>query len=376
MNADRAEKRSAQEGFGMQRKRQASPSAADLRDDYVVHTADLDRDAPEIIDFWVSQFPNWKTSKYRYFYIDNPDGRAVCWLVREKLGNKVVGTLAILQRMLSVDRASYPAAVSADIVVHRDHRRRGLSIVLFEAARDYLNTSDLIVVFGTPNPKSAPGAIRAGYEVCGTERRYVRILRSQSLLRRRVKAWWLARLLSIPVDWWMRRSIGGEVSVRYRSAITETLDAEVDELWESSRRHFRIVGRRTADWVNWRMAKCPYRDLRFFSVYEAASEQMIGYVTYQTKQEVAAVFDYLARDWETFRVLMDQFVQYHARQSTESIEIVPIDNSSMRTCLKKTGFTARSDGRPFILLFPDNSSHRDVLGDPENWFFTIADNDA
>jgi GNAT superfamily N-acetyltransferase len=101
--------------------------------EYKIEIADLERDEVEIIEFWLSHFPDWKVSKYQYFYVDNPDGQAICWLVRDTRNNQLVGTLAMLMRVLYIDSEPFQAAVAADIVVHRDHRRKGLSVGLFSA---------------------------------------------------------------------------------------------------------------------------------------------------------------------------------------------------------------------------------------------------
>ena len=376
MNADRTRKEKPLTGFDMQSNQQSSNFSERQRDNYSVHRADLERDAAEIRDFWIGQFPQWKVSKYKYFFLDNPDGRAECWLVRESAENRLVGTLAILRRNFYIDGTPHPAAIMADLVVHNEHRRKGLSVMLYSSVGDYLNNSDLIAVFGTPNTNSRRGALRAGYQIAGIERRYVCLLRSEPFLLRKIRIPILARLLALPIDLWLRRNLGGKPDRQYHTAITDQLDNRVDEVFASASNVFRIVGRRQTDWVNWRVSECPYRDLRIFSVFESESGPMIGYVAFQTDGKIAGIFDYLAKDIASLTIVFDQFVRHQAQQQIESIEVLPRDNPAIESCLKACAFTARSDGRSFILLFPNDSPHASLLLDAKNWFFTTADNDA
>ena len=186
----------------------------------------------------------------------------------------------------------------------------------------------------------------------------------------------LARLLALPIDLWLRRGLGDQRDGRYHTAITDQLDDRVDEVFASAGSAFRIVGRRQSDWVNWRMSECPYRDLRFFSVFESESGPMIGYAAFQTDGQTSMIFDYLATDIASLAVVFEQFVRYQALQQTESIEVLPIDNPAIESCLRACAFTARSNIRPFILLFPNDSPYAELLLDTKNWFFTTADNDA
>jgi GNAT superfamily N-acetyltransferase len=344
--------------------------------DYSLELADLQTDRQEVLDFWVGQFPKWKTTKYKYFYLDNPDGPAMLWLVREANGKRIVGTLALLRRELLIDGQPHPAAVSADIVVHREHRRRGLSIILFSAMRDYLNTSDLTVIFGTPNPKSKGGAERAGYKTCGLEKRYVRLLRSRPVIQSRLKVQALASLLAIPVDLWVRRGLPGRSMREIRSTVGQALDERIDQIMASAAEQFRMVGRRTGAWVNWRASECPYRDLHIFTAEESADRSLIGYVVFQIKDNVAYIFDCLAGDIDNLHRLLREFVVYADQQQCRSIEMIHVGNSQMEEVLQRLGFAFRSEGRPFVLLLPEDSAYREIMLNPENWFFTVADNDA
>ncbi|MBD3331981.1 GNAT family N-acetyltransferase [candidate division GN15 bacterium] len=344
--------------------------------DYSLELADLQTDRQEVLDFWVDQFPRWKTTKYKYFYLDNPDGPAMLWLVRETTDKRIVGTLALLRRELLIDRQPHPAAVSADIVVHREHRRRGLSIVLFGALRDYLNTSDLVVIFGTPNPKSKGGAEQAGYKTCGLEKRYVRLLRSRPVIQSRLKVPLLASLLAIPVDLWIRRGLPSRSVGEIETTVGEALDERIDKVMASAAEQFRIVGNRSSAWVNWRASECPYRHLHIFTAERSDDRSLIGYIMFEIKDNVAYIFDCLAGDIDDLHRLLREFVVYADQQQCRSIEMIHVGNSQTEAVLDRLGFAFRSEGRPFVLLLPGDSAYREIMLNPENWFFTVADNDA
>ena len=90
------------------------------------------------------------------------------------------------------------AAAIADFAVARDHRSLGPALMLIRAIAS-LGSERFDLVYGLPNPSATAVCRRGGLRQIGAVQRYVKVLRWQYLLARRVPSW-MAHLLSALVE--------------------------------------------------------------------------------------------------------------------------------------------------------------------------------
>lgn len=346
---------------------------------YRVYQVDLAVDKQDILDFWQSCFPAWPPEKYAMFYENNPDGAAACFAARDT-ENALVGAIALFARRISVNGKVVNAAVAGDLAIRVDHRGTGLVQSLRSAMLDYMRQSSLDFVYGTANTISRKVLEKDGFRAIGETVWMVKIIRSERYVKKWVKAAPLARLISYPIDWALGR--------RYRKVIMQPedlyawedltrFDERFDALWQEAQPMYAITGERTARFLNWRFADCPYKQFRVFALVRKGDKKLIGYVVYRPSPEGTHIEDFFAvePDWLS-RQLLSEFLCFVRRQQFDAVTFYYFGEERLTRMFEQFGFVKRDVTRTMVIHVDNESPIRRDLLNPRRWHFLYADNDV
>jgi GNAT superfamily N-acetyltransferase len=348
-------------------------------DDYEIVQVDPAKDRRTIVDFWHASFPGWKEERFEFFYLGNPHGSAKVWMVKHRKDGSSVGSIACFPGKIQVEGKTYPIGKGADLGVSRQHRRQGLAFRLRKAMIEWLEHNQAAILIGTPNDTSAPITQRAGYTVLGREVRIARPLRSRRVLKERLRSDLAANIFSPLIDLFLRpaRSRRGSQQGGVELRPLHRFDDGVSKLWSEAVGSRVILGQRTAEWLNWRVFECAYRDFRACGLYQLDSESLLGYVVYLEHDGVTTVYDIIARDFETtFDTLVEEFVVQQFVSGSQSIDFVFVGDEAIVNRMRQQGFRVRGSGRSFIVYSKPEWPLREKVMDRNNWYFTLLDNDA
>ena len=346
---------------------------------YRVYQADLAADKQDILDFWGADFPAWPPEKYAMFYENNPDGRAACFAARDT-ENALVGAIALFPRRISINGRVVNAAVAGDLAIRVDHRGTGLVQSLRSAMLEYMRQSGLDFVYGTANTISKKVLEKDGFRAIGQTVWMVKMMRSERYVRKWLKVTPLARLISYPIDWVLRR--------RYRKLILQPedvyawedltrFDERFDALWQEAQPMYTITGERNACFLNWRFADCPYKQFRVFALVRKSDKKLIGYVVYRPSPDGTHIEDFFAVEPDRmFRLLLSEFLCFVRRQGFDAVTFYYFGEERLTRMFEQFGFVRRKVTRTMVIHVDDESPIRADVLNPRRWHFLYADNDV
>ncbi len=347
--------------------------------DYRVYQADLAADKQDILDFWRADFPTWPPAKYSMFYETNPDGPAACFVARDTT-NTLIGAIALFPRRISINGEVVNAAVAGDLAIRNDHRGTGLVRTLRGVMLDYMRKSGLCFVYGTANVISKKVLERDGFQSIGDTVWMVKILRSERFVRKWVKMTPLARLISYPIDWGLRRRYRKVISPLEDVYIWEDLprfDGRFDTLWQEAQPMYTITGERSSRFLNWRFANCPYKQFRLFALVRRGDQKLMGYVVYRPTAEGTHIEDFFAVEPDRMlRQLLSEFLTFAGRQGHDAVTFYYFGEERLIRMFEQFGFVKRDGTRAMVIHVGDENPIKTDVLNPRRWHFLYVDNDV
>jgi hypothetical protein len=342
---------------------------------YAIHPTDPAERA-ELLGLWARNLPEAGEARYRWLY---ESGVASAWLARSDAG-AVVGSTGLMTRRLRVFGRDAVAGQAIDLNVDREHRLLGAAIRLQRTVTATADEGRCELVYGLPNPQSAPVLRRCGYRVLGPMDRWARPLRLGAALCRRMRHPRLGRLASLAINP-MLRWTGRETSVRlapgFRVETLARFDRRFDDLWQRASAAIPIAGQRTADYLNWRYADCPSARYEATCLVDAGGV-VSAYVVHHVHDGIAYVGDFLFDDAGRFDELLAEFVRRLKRTPVEAVVIPTAGAAPSAERFARLGFKRRPS--PWsVLIYAGRHRPLDQwlpLLDPANWHLTLADFDT
>lgn len=346
---------------------------------YSIFKADLLKDKQSIINFWKSNFPTWAEEKYDWFYQSNPNGPAVCWLIKDSTQNKVVGCTVIFPRKYLNKNKFLRAGITGDFGVDKNHRILGPAIKLQKSVIASCDEDDFYFLYGYPNRNSEPVQKRAGFQAVGSSIRLVKPLLLQRYVSGHVKSAFLSKIFSKVIDNALK-FISRETYLlnnkKYQFSQLPVIDERFDALWRETSTDYTLIGERTSEFLNWRFINCPHRKYRIVALEEKNSKKILGYIIYYQKGNTINIADiFTVKSKKVLENLLSNFITFLRKEKVETIEISYFGNKQIIKVLKSFRFSERDYTRKIVLYINPKLSSVPGILDENNWYFTEADND-
>ncbi len=333
----------------------------------------------EIKAFWKDHFTGWQEGKLDWFYLNNPQGKAKCWVITNEENGQIIGTVVVFPRYFYYSGKEILTGITGDFGVSKNYRILGPALKLQKNTLELCSKDGYQFLYGFPNTKSEPVQRRAGYTVIGASRRLVKVLDSKEYIQRKTGSALLAALIAPIVNLGLRitgreNRIG--VPAKYVVQTELKFDAAFDSLWTKGREQFKLIGKRDSVFLNWRFGDCPFREYKLFAIREKETDQPAGYVVYYTEGQTAFIADMFARDMATsMDILLAGFLKYLRKSRLQSVSVLYFGRTDILTKLKQFGFSEREDRRNVVAYAGEANPHKDDFLKEENWYFFEADND-
>ncbi|AHG02342.1 hypothetical protein HALLA_20785 (plasmid) [Halostagnicola larsenii XH-48] len=175
-NSDRsAGEQRESDGTGLERS-----SGGDEDDPYEIRLYEpADRDG--FLELYELVFGEVDEEWFRWKYEDNPYVDHVPIVLATHEG-AIVGTKPSFVLELRVEDRTFRGYQPADVMVHPDHRRRGLYSRTTERMKEHYRDRDPELFFNFPNPATLSGSLKHGWEIVEKVPTYYRIQRPESML--------------------------------------------------------------------------------------------------------------------------------------------------------------------------------------------------
>lgn len=342
---------------------------------YALKELDPQFDRSDVLGLWRRNLPSASAARYGWLYERGP---ASGWVLLDETG-RCVGSAGIMMRTVSLDGSDVNAGQTIDLNVDLDHRTVGPAVQLQRAVAGTLSEHGLRLLLGFPNKKSDPVQTRIGYRPLGVFDRWVKPLRSRSLVRRYVRTPVLAEAVAGMIDLGLRCSSRDLLTRRSPGTTfdeTEWFDERFDDLWQRARTQYRFVGHRTSDYLNWRFAACPDATHRTL-LMRGADGLPIAYVVYCRLGNDVSIGDVFTADAVAIEPLLAEFIRRMRSEEIDSIAFHCLGPPAMGLLLQKLGFLHRPSSWRVLILPPlDCRNTAAPLMNASNWWLTRADLDT
>ncbi|MBN2216893.1 MAG: hypothetical protein JW719_05920 [Pirellulales bacterium] len=341
-----------------------------------IRPADAAADSDAVLALWSRNLPEGTADRYHWLYAEGP---ARQWVATAP-GKSAVASIGLLERRMRLFGEEHPCGQPIDLNVDRPYRLGWLALRLQGTIAQQVDQGRLSLAYGLPNAQSEAVARRAGYAVVGPLTRWARPLRAYDYLHDRLPGHGVGRAMAAAVDaavtlrspesrYYRRRE--------HRVEVTDVFDERFDHLWQRAARQFPIIGRRTADYLNWRFRDAPHTVYRTLCLGDR-NDRLLAYLVYTCHDDVAYIADFLHADESFGDAVLAEFVKMMRVQKAKAIVTVFTGAPSIVRRLRRFGFSRRPSSWKIML-------HVDAirLGIPRykfldvtNWFLTRADIDT
>lgn len=223
----------------------------------------------------------------------------------------------------------------------------GPAIMLQKSVISSVNEDDFDFAYGYPNKKADVIQRRAGWKSLGTTTRFVKIIRSSDLLRRKGVPEYLVALVGpifdsmlrlMSLETWCPRMDGLACQELYE------VDERFDHFWEHNKSDFAFAGERTAEYLRWRFLEDPVFTNKIYAALTPDNSMLKGYIIYRFHESSVEIIDMASiYQEEIFSVLMANFLKYLKMLDCESVVISCLENIKLSKFITKFNFRKRSN---------------------------------
>jgi predicted N-acetyltransferase YhbS len=325
-------------------------------------------------------------------YVQNPLATPDPEVVVALDNGEIVGARPFRLTEMWLGNEKVRVAQGTDVMVHSEHRRKGILKQMSQFGIEYLKENGYAVYYGCTNPNLLAEFLKQGYRTVAHMETMFRVLNPQKLISYKLG----------------NRVIGGGLGFLYNKFLnisrTETLlpstpfqfavfDQFNDELKEidTLRDKSLIDVVRSENYLRWRFDRCPRHDYKY--VFAKTDNTLQGYTVVSVEKQTNGltygyIVDHLVRDRDTacFRALIGRSLNFLEQSGSDVVFIRALGEPVLRKeLLKHLGFKSS-------LLFPYNRLFRysylhvvrideqvapEVnIYDKENWRVTYAYSDV
>jgi len=345
---------------------------------YAVKPLRLDEHREALARLWTENMSDGRISalvpsRMRWLYEQGPDGPPTTLLCVVAESGDVVGCGSYFPRPTWIDGRRVQAGVLCDFAVTRNHRVLGAALAIQRGLVDAARGAGLELLYGYPNEKSLAVFKRIGYRVVGDTTTWVLPLRSGYKVRDVLPWRWAARLAAIPVDVGLAladRLRRLTIRMPARDELPAALDGRADALWARARAGYGIAGERSRAYLEWRYARFPTIEHRFFGTFSSGEDRLAGYAVFTVEAGRAVVRDLFADREETSEEALLLALAHRLRsEEVDALALSHFGNPEFGERLRGAGFLRRPGSRPLVLhpdVVPEGLRARAL--EPANWF--------
>jgi GNAT superfamily N-acetyltransferase len=336
----------------------------------VVREADLDRDLAQIADTVNASFGSRVSlARFRWLYLDNPDGRAVAWLAVDDRTGAPAGCTAVFPRRVRLGRAGRDVTAwnCGDFAILPRYRTLGVAVKLRRAARDGIDAGQSPFLYAHPNDRMLAVHLAVGHAPLGRMVRYARPLRLSTRNR-------MANRLSTAAF----RLCGADTLVRRRHDVDLIsgcmLPGDIDAIYARAADGIGTAVVRDRRYLEWRFTSNP--EERTETVVTRERGQPTAYLVLSTRDEAASVKDWLGVDTTATEQVFAAFLSEMRRREARSVSATVLETHRDLALLRRLGFMPRPDVSMVVTYSPAAYALRADVADPAAWYMTVGDRDV
>jgi hypothetical protein len=314
-----------------------------------------------------------RPERFAWLYEKNPCGRVFTWLARHEESGQYVGCGSVYPWPFYVNEREVVAGVSTDYGVDLKHRVFGPALAIQKAITSSFELTGYNLLFVYPDKVSSGLFQRAGYELIGTSLGWVKLLRSENYMSKRIGKGHVTRIAGSFIDQMLAardwvRICGRDAGLTVQ--ILDQCDGRFDSLWAEVRGRFPVIPSQESTILNWRYAECVTEAYRFFCLFNRDGA-LKGFLIFSVKDREATIKDIVPASGEHVAQLLVEFAIWVRGQQVQQITVCYFGDPDFSKLLDRFGYYQRPIKRDYYICINKDvdPSLRQILLNRENYRF-------
>jgi hypothetical protein len=298
-------------------------------------------------------------------------------------GDEIAGIYTALPVIFRIREHLVPALQSIDTITDIDHRGKGLFIKLANSLYNDAAASHFALIYGFPNPNSAPGFFRKlQWKSFGEAPFLFMPLNPFYFLRKLLKRKKHTDFSSsnyifdaIPATQWQK-----DISIK----AIDVFDNAYDAIWTRAVKNINVCVDRSADYMNWRYVDKPGEHYYRYGLY--ANDKLSGIIVFSIKNKHDGLIGYI------MELVFDPAMHAAGKQllkftsglfKKQKVDVVlawSIPGSFNHASYKKSGYYNLPEKiRPqklFLGAKVFDKSIEPLVSELKNWYISYSDSDT
>lgn len=316
--------------------------------------------------------------RFEWLYLNNPHGLAKAWLAIDDRRDEAVAFTVVLPRIVKIDGQEKTVWNCGDFSVDKKYRTLGVAIKLRCKAKDAVEAGEALALYAHPNDRMKIVHQKVGHLQLGIMQRYVKVLRTNKFLNKKIPNRSTATVISFMANMLLAlQDICRRPARKYRFEIkgNEQFGSDFDVLFVKASQSYRIIGDRSAKYLNWRYTQNPLYQSERLEIHD--SHGLAGYVIFLVQDGIAVFKDILYMSSEGIGVaLVQKWTKLMRQRGCSSISATFLNSNPVVTLFQKNGFRLRP-GDSSVFGYAGNDlllSQKWTNG--VNWYMTVGDRDV
>jgi len=258
---------------------------------FIVQKFDPTQYRAEILEFWKNYLPGTPVERFDWMN-NNPDGKPVWYLALEEDGNKLVGTVSVMPRIMCNNGETVCAGIVGDFMVSSSSRVFGPALTMQKKVVSSYKENNLDFIYTLPNMSALKIGEKAGLNKIADLYYYVKPISATYYLAKHINAS-LANLVS-PLLVTILKLATVEPYILSKGYYREVNDVDdsFDEFWECIKTKRRgLVGNHSAEYIRWRYFKNPEFNFRIITYQETPNGEILGYLVFTISDNIMEIYD-------------------------------------------------------------------------------------
>ena len=350
---------------------------------YVVREADVIKDRGIMLSLLKNNRTRENFSyekRFKWIYQDNPDGKAIPWIIWEKESNIPVGFTAVFPRRILVNGKEELCWNCGDFSIEPKYRSLGVALQLRKEAKKEVNDGKVPFLYAHPNDRMKIIHQRAGHQQLGYMHRYALPLRLDSYFESKLNNNLLGKAVAFPLNQILSLMLALNKKGNHLDAVmldSPEFNNQHEELFLELAQRYPIIGVRDKVYLNWKYADNPnhrYLLMNFFS-----NKQLIGYIIFSKSDLVFEIVECIVFPDEQVKDVLIHFLKSIKDRfpETASVSVVTFETNPIVKVLRQLRFQQRSDATSSVITYTKAESGlgKNVY-DKDNWYLSVGDRDA
>ena len=328
---------------------------------------------------------------YRWYCLENPDGKAIIQIARDPFTNQIVGQDWVIPHRCNVAGKIYTGGIRVNAIVHPGYRQRGVMSAILAQPNKALIKKGIDFLIGLPNERSIHVAqslelFKVGHQAFLIKPLNLDIAGLTPLKKFPAVEKFIFRWMLRIWPFIFRTRKRQEYAPKLRIEPIFQFNLSFDDFWERVKNKYPILYRRNRAYLDWRFVQHPTRT--YYKLAAWQGDILVGYIVCRAARyrQISAGFvvDFLVEPSqlgeEAGNALVSTAIDYFQSNPSGMLVAMSQPNSQEGCILKHHGFASiprRYQPIPSVLyrrLLSDELP-KNLLDDIQNWFLQLGDFD-